>query len=152
PCWGIAAAGSAGRSCGVPAKPSLRSVFTGCGASAEPSRTPHEGAPLGVGPSRWARMIAAAPLTPPAPAPSYLSISGVEVVFVLLGVIALGAAVACVTSRNVVRAALWLVLSLGGLGGCFLVLTAEFVAVVQVLIYAGAVVVLLLFGLMFTRA
>jgi NADH-quinone oxidoreductase subunit J len=94
----------------------------------------------------------AAPLVPPAPAPSYLSVSGVEVVFVLLGVIALGAALACVTSRNVVRAALWLVLSLGALGGCFLVLTAVFVAVVQVLIYAGAVVVLLLFGLMFTRA
>src|SRR5690349_8924912 len=94
--------------------------------------------------------VLAAPLRPPAPAPSYLSISGVEVAFVLLGVIALAAAIACVTSRNVVRAALWLVLSLAALGGCFLVLTAEFVAVVQVLIYAGAVVVLLLFGLMFT--
>ncbi len=94
----------------------------------------------------------AAPLRPPVPAPSYLSISGVEIVFVLLGLITLGAALACVTSRNVVRAALWLVLCLGALAGCFLVLTAEFVAVVQVLIYAGAVVVLLLFGLMFTRA
>jgi NADH-quinone oxidoreductase subunit J len=94
----------------------------------------------------------AAPLAPSAPAPSYLSISGVEIVFVLLGVMALGAALACVTTRNVVRSALWLVLCLGALAGCFLVLTAEFVAVVQVLIYAGAVVVLLLFGLMFTKA
>jgi NADH-quinone oxidoreductase subunit J len=96
--------------------------------------------------------VIAAPLTPTAPAPSYLSVSGVEIVFVLLGLITLGAALACVTTRNVVRAALWLVLCLGALAGCFLVLTAEFVAVVQVLIYAGAVVVLLLFGLMFTRA
>jgi NADH-quinone oxidoreductase subunit J len=95
---------------------------------------------------------AAAPLSPQHPAPAYLSVSGVEIVFVLLGLIALAAAIACVSARNVVRAALWLVLSLGALAGCFLVLSAEFVAVVQVLIYAGAVVVLLLFGLMFTRA
>lgn len=94
----------------------------------------------------------AAPLTPPVPAPSYLDVSGGEVVFVLLGLITLGAALLCVTSRNVVRAALWLVLSLGALAGCYLVLTAELVAIVQLLIYLGAVVVLLLFGLMVTRA
>jgi NADH-quinone oxidoreductase subunit J len=96
--------------------------------------------------------VIAAPVQPARPAPAYLSVSGIEVVFLLLGLLALVAAIACVTARNVVRAALWLVLSLGALAGCFLVLSAEFVAVVQVLIYAGAVVVLLLFGLMFTRA
>jgi NADH-quinone oxidoreductase subunit J len=51
-----------------------------------------------------------------------------------------------------VHAALWLVVSLGGVAGCYLVMSAEFVAWVQVLIYVGAVVVLLLFGLMLTRA
>ncbi|MBI1759099.1 MAG: NADH-quinone oxidoreductase subunit J [Actinobacteria bacterium] len=96
--------------------------------------------------------MTAAPITPVHPAPGYLAVSGAEVVFLLLGLVVLGAAVLCVTSRSVVRSALWLVLSLGGLAGCYLVLTAELVAVVQVLIYAGAVVVLLLFGLMFTRA
>ena len=50
------------------------------------------------------------------------------------------------------HAALWLVVTLGALAGSYLVLTAEFVAWVQVLIYVGAVVVLLLFGLMLTRA
>jgi NADH-quinone oxidoreductase subunit J len=96
--------------------------------------------------------LLAAPLHPDRPAPSYLSVAGVEVVFLLLGVVAFGAALLVVTSRNVVRAALWLVVALGALAGCYLVLTAEFVALVQVLVYVGAVVVLLLFGLMFTRA
>lgn len=87
-----------------------------------------------------------------ADAPSYVEVTGSEIVFILIGVIALGAALLCVTSRNVVRAALWLVVSLGGLAGLYLVLTAELVAIVQLLIYVGAVVVLLLFGLMVTRA
>jgi NADH-quinone oxidoreductase subunit J len=79
-------------------------------------------------------------------------VSAAEVVFTLLGAITLGAAVLVVGTRHVVHAALWLVVSLGGLAGCYLVLTAELVAVVQLLIYLGAVVVLLLFGVMVTRA
>ncbi|GII93497.1 NADH-quinone oxidoreductase subunit J family protein [Sinosporangium siamense] len=85
-------------------------------------------------------------------APSYLSPTGHEIVFLLLGVVAVGAALLVVTTRQVVHAALWLVVCLGALAGCYLVLTAEFVAWVQVLIYVGAVVVLLLFGIMLTRA
>ena len=57
-----------------------------------------------------------------------------------------------VTTKQIVHAALWLVVSLGAVAGCFLVMTAEFVAWMQVLIYLGAVVVLLLFGMMLTRA
>ncbi|GAA4233923.1 NADH-quinone oxidoreductase subunit J [Actinomadura meridiana] len=72
--------------------------------------------------------------------------------FVLLGVVAVGAGILVVTTRNLVHAALWLVLSFGALAGGYLVLTAEFVAWVQVLIYVGAIVVLLLFGIMLTRA
>jgi NADH-quinone oxidoreductase subunit J len=75
-----------------------------------------------------------------------------EVVFLLLGVVTVGAGVLVVTTRQLVHAALWLVVSFGGLAGSYLVLTAEFVAWVQVLIYVGAVVVLLLFGIMLTRA
>ena len=74
-----------------------------------------------------------------------------EVVFVLLGVLTLGTAVLVVSSRQLVHAALWLVVALGGLAGCYVVLTAELVAVVQLLIYLGAVVVLLLFAVMVTR-
>ncbi len=75
-----------------------------------------------------------------------------EVVFTLLGVITLGSALLVVTTREMVHAALWLVVTLGGLAGCYLVLTAELVAVVQLLIYLGAVVVLLLFAVMVTRS
>jgi NADH-quinone oxidoreductase subunit J len=83
---------------------------------------------------------------------SYLSPSWVEVVFVLLGAVVVASGLLVVVTRHLVHAALWLVVCLGGLAGCFLLLTADFVAWVQVLIYVGAVVVLLLFGLMLTRA
>lgn len=75
-----------------------------------------------------------------------------DVVFAALGVVSLGAALLVVTVRNVIHAALWLVVCFGALAGCYLLLTAEFVAWVQVLIYMGAIVILLLFAAMLTRA
>ena len=75
-----------------------------------------------------------------------------DVVIVLLGVVAVGSGVLVVTTRQLVHAALWLVVSFGALAASYVVLAAEFVAWVQVLIYVGAVVVLLLFGIMLTRA
>jgi NADH-quinone oxidoreductase subunit J len=75
-----------------------------------------------------------------------------DVLFSLLGLLTAAAAVLSVTSRQVVHAALWLVTALGALAGCYLVLGAEVVALVQVLVYVGAVVVLVLFALMLTRA
>lgn len=82
----------------------------------------------------------------------FLSPTGVEIAFLLVGIVTLGAAVVTVTTKQLVHAALWLVVALGGLAVEYLLLTAEFVAWVQVLIYVGSVVVLLLFGLMLTRA
>ncbi|WKU45494.1 NADH-quinone oxidoreductase subunit J [Streptomyces sp. VNUA116] len=82
----------------------------------------------------------------------FLSPAGVEIVFLLVGLVTLGAAVVTVTTKQLVHAALWLVVALGGLAVEYLLLTAEFVAWVQVLIYVGSVVVLLLFGLMLTKA
>lgn len=84
--------------------------------------------------------------------PGFLSPTGVEIAFVLVGLATLGAAVITVTTRQLVHAALWLVVALGGLAVEYLLLTAEFIAWVQVLIYVGSIVVLLLFGLMLTRA
>jgi NADH-quinone oxidoreductase subunit J len=75
-----------------------------------------------------------------------------DVVFGLLGLVCLTAGILVVTARHVIHAALWLVVCFGALAGCYLVLTAELVAWVQVLIYIGAVVVLMLFGAMLTRA
>jgi NADH-quinone oxidoreductase subunit J len=82
----------------------------------------------------------------------FLSPTGVEIAFVLVGIATLGAALVTVTTKQLVHAALWLVVALGGLAVEYLLLTAEFIAWVQVLIYVGSVVVLLLFGLMLTRA
>lgn len=62
------------------------------------------------------------------------------------------AALRLVTAKNVVHAALYLVVTLAAVAAVYLLLAAEFVAWVQVLIYVGAIVVLLLFGLMLTRA
>ena len=78
--------------------------------------------------------------------------NGVEVLVVGLGVVAVGSALLVATSSHLVHCALWLVVTLGSLAGIYLLLAAEFVAWVQVLIYLGAVVVLLLFALMLTRA
>ena len=88
----------------------------------------------------------------PAAEHGFLSPSGVDIVFVLVGLVTFGAALITVTTRQLVHAALWLVVALGGLAVEYLLLTAEFIAWVQVLIYVGSVVVLLLFGLMLTKA
>lgn len=77
--------------------------------------------------------------------------SGLDVLFLAVGLLTAGAGFLAVTARQVLHAALWLVVALGGLAGCYLVLGAELVALVQLLVYVGAVVVLVLFALMLTR-
>lgn len=78
--------------------------------------------------------------------------TAVDVLLGALGMAAVGAGLMVVTTAHVVRAGLWLVVALGSLAGLYLALAAEMVAWVQVLIYVGAVVVLLLFAVMLTRA
>ena len=75
-----------------------------------------------------------------------------DVLLLALGVVAVGSGALVVTSAHLVRAGLYLVISLGAVAGLYLVLGAELVAWVQVLVYVGAVVVLLLFAVMLTRA
>lgn len=75
-----------------------------------------------------------------------------EWIFAILAVTGSVAALRLVTAKNVVHAALYLVVTLAAVGAVYLLLAAEFVAWVQVLIYVGAIVVLLLFSLMLTRA
>jgi NADH-quinone oxidoreductase subunit J len=79
-------------------------------------------------------------------------VTAVTVVFAAFGLIALVSALLVVTSDQIVHAALWLVVTLGALAALYVLLAAELVAWVQVLIYIGSVVVLLLFALMLTRA
>jgi NADH-quinone oxidoreductase subunit J len=75
-----------------------------------------------------------------------------EYAFLVVAVIGSLASVAVVTARNVVHAALYLVVTLLAVGVTFLLLGAEFVGWVQILIYVGAIVILFLFGLMLTKA
>ena len=74
---------------------------------------------------------------------------------IIFGMIAFAmcvAAIKLVTTKNVVHAALYLVIVLAGMAANYVLLAAEFVAVVQVLVYIGAIMVLILFGIMLTRA
>jgi NADH-quinone oxidoreductase subunit J len=79
-------------------------------------------------------------------------VTSLDLVFAAFGLVAVLAGLLAVTTTRVIHAALWLVVSLGALAGCFLVLGAELIALVQVLIYVGAIVVLVLFALMLTRS
>jgi NADH:ubiquinone oxidoreductase subunit 6 (subunit J) len=78
--------------------------------------------------------------------------TALDVAFAAVGLVTATSALLAVTTRHVVHAALWLVVCLGSVAGCYLVLGAEFVALVQLLVYVGAIVVLVLFALMLTRA
>ena len=74
-----------------------------------------------------------------------------DVAFGVIAAVMAVAAIAVVTVRNVVHAALSLVVVLAGVAAQYILLHAEFVGLVQVLIYIGAVIVLFLFGIMLTR-
>ena len=78
--------------------------------------------------------------------------SAQEYAFAVFAVIGTISAIRVVTTKNVVRGALFLVVSLGSVGIVFLISAAEFVAGVQILIYVGSIVILFLFGLMLTKA
>ena len=72
--------------------------------------------------------------------------------FAIVAIFTLGGAVGVVATRNVVHAALFLLLSLLGAAGAYLLMFAEFLALVQVLIYGGAVIIVVLFAVMLTRS
>jgi NADH-quinone oxidoreductase subunit J len=68
--------------------------------------------------------------------------------FWIFGVIAMGSALLCITRRNPISSALWLVVTLFALAAMFVLLDAQFIAALQVLVYAGAIMVLFLFVIM----
>jgi NADH:ubiquinone oxidoreductase subunit 6 (subunit J) len=73
------------------------------------------------------------------------------VAFYIIAVLLVGSSLAVVLARNVVHAALFLVVVFGAASGIYVLLNAEFIAIVQVLIYAGAVTILVLFAIMLTQ-
>ena len=73
------------------------------------------------------------------------------ILFLITAVVILASAMMVVTSRNLVHAALWLVASLFGVAMLYAQLNAGFMAVVQVVIYIGAIAILFIFAVMLTR-
>lgn len=77
--------------------------------------------------------------------------SGLEIIFLIIMVVTLFAALQVVTVPNLVHAALWLILTLFGVAVTFVLLNATFLAVVQVVVYIGAIAILMIFAIMLTR-
>ena len=71
-----------------------------------------------------------------------------QIAFYIISAIILGGAIAMVSSRQLVRSVIWMVVSFIGVGCLFLLLQAEFIFAVQILVYAGGIVVLFLFVIM----
>jgi NADH-quinone oxidoreductase subunit J len=84
--------------------------------------------------------------------PVIVAEAGQNVAFWIIAVTMAAAAIGVVTMKNIVHAALALVVVLAGVAAQYVLLQAEFLGIVQVLIYIGAVIVLFLFGIMLTRA
>jgi len=76
---------------------------------------------------------------------------GIEIAFWVLAVLTVGAALAVVLTRDLFRAALFLVLCFLAVAGIFVTLSADFLAAVQILIYVGAISVLIILAIMLTR-
>ena len=74
-----------------------------------------------------------------------------QIIFLIVAALTLISAVFVVTSRNLVHAALWLVATLFGVAVTYALLNAGFIAVVQVVVYIGAIAILFIFAVMLTR-
>jgi NADH-quinone oxidoreductase subunit J len=74
-----------------------------------------------------------------------------QIIFLLTGLLIIGSGLMVVTVRNLLHAALWLVVSLFGVAALFALLQANFIAVVQVVVYIGAIAILFIFAVMLTR-
>ena len=77
--------------------------------------------------------------------------SAAQVIFILMAAVTLFSAVMVVSVRRMMHAALWLIVTLLGVAVLFVLLQAGFFAVVQVLIYIGAIAILIIFAVMLTR-
>jgi NADH-quinone oxidoreductase subunit J len=77
--------------------------------------------------------------------------SASAVVFYLLSVFILATGLLAVTSRKIFRSAIWLLFSLTGIAGLYFWLQMEFIAAVQVVVYVGGIVVLIIFSIFLTQ-
>lgn len=74
-----------------------------------------------------------------------------QIIFLVVAFFTLGSGFMVVTTRNLIHAALWLIATLFGVAVIFALLDAGFLAVVQVVVYIGAIAILFIFAVMLTR-
>jgi NADH:ubiquinone oxidoreductase subunit 6 (subunit J) len=74
-----------------------------------------------------------------------------QIIFIVVALVTLAAGISVVTSRNLIHSALWLILALFGIAIFYVLLDAGFFAVIQVIIYIGAIAILFIFAAMLTR-
>jgi NADH-quinone oxidoreductase subunit J len=79
-----------------------------------------------------------------------MSASGI--IFYVLSACILGAALLSVTSTRIFRSAIWLLFSLMGVAGLYFWMDVEFIAAVQIIVYVGGIVVLIIFSIFLTQA
>ena len=77
--------------------------------------------------------------------------TGETIAFFCLSIVLVGSALAVVLTKNLFHAVLWLALALTGTAGVFLLLDAEFLAAVQLLLYAGGIVTIVVFAIVVTE-
>lgn len=78
--------------------------------------------------------------------------NAVTIAFIVFSLITLGGGYGVVTNKNLFRGTIWLMVSLFGVAGLYLTLSAPFLAAVQVLVYIGAIAILFTFAVMLTRS
>lgn len=74
-----------------------------------------------------------------------------QIIFLIVAAVILGSALMVVTTSNLIHAALWLIVTLFGVAVLYAILNAGFLAVVQVVVYIGAIAILFIFAVMLTR-
>lgn len=75
----------------------------------------------------------------------------VQILFIVIAAATLGSALMVVTARNLIHAALWLIVALFGIAVFYALLSAGFLAMAQVVVYIGAIAILMIFAIMLTR-
>lgn len=81
-----------------------------------------------------------------------MEVNAISIGFVVFTIFTLGGALGVVTTRNLFQGTIWLMVSLFGVAGYFVLLSAPFLAAVQILVYIGAIAILITFAVMLTRS
>jgi len=81
-----------------------------------------------------------------------MELNAQSIAFFIFSVLTLGGALATVATRNLIHGAVYLIVSFFGVAGLFVLLSAPFLAAVQVLVYIGAIAILIIFAVMLTRS